>query len=74
MPPFLIASNTFSVSPFAFGATTSGVMVMTFNVENLFDTIDDPKKEDQDFLPLAQKGTKEHREICEKQLKEEWKH
>ena len=29
--------------------------VMTFNVENLFDTQDDYKKDDKAFLPLAKK-------------------
>lgn len=32
--------------------------VMTYNFENLFDTEDDPNKEDETFLPLAAKGEK----------------
>ena len=53
------------------------ISVMTFNVENLFDTKDDPEKNDETFLPLSHKNTrilmkcstikKKHwRESCEK--------
>ena len=31
------------------------VTVMTFNVENLFDNVDDPDKNDQTFLPIEAK-------------------
>lgn len=34
---------------------TPRVRVMTFNVENLFDTEDDPEKNDESFLPVAKK-------------------
>ncbi len=34
----------------------SALTVMTFNVENLFDTQDDPEKKDEPFLPLAHKN------------------
>lgn len=40
------------------------VTIMTFNVENLFDTEDDPGKDDKTFLPLAAKGSPEHRAAC----------
>lgn len=32
---------------------TYSLQILFYNVENLFDTIDDPKKEDQEFLPSA---------------------
>jgi endonuclease/exonuclease/phosphatase family metal-dependent hydrolase len=37
---------------------------MAFNVENLFDTIPDPGKQDQTFLPKALKGSGVHRDAC----------
>jgi len=46
---------------------TSGdtrVTLMTFNVENLFDTRDDPVKQDDSFLPLASKRDAAHRTYC----------
>lgn len=41
------------------------VSIMTFNVENLFDTVDDPGKNDATYLPLAQKQSDAHRAGCE---------
>ena len=46
------------------GAEVHAVTIMTFNVENLFDTEDDPDKVDDTFLPLAKKQSAEHRESC----------
>lgn len=45
-------------------AATGPVTIMTFNVENLFDTEDDPGKDDRTFLPLEMKQTAEHRQAC----------
>ncbi len=40
--------------------SNNSFVVMSYNVENLFDTINDPDKDDDDFLPLGkQKWTKE---------------
>jgi hypothetical protein len=36
-------------------------------LENLFDSVDDPRTEDETFLPLKSKQTTEHREKCKKQ-------
>lgn len=44
--------------------TTTAVTVMTFNVENLFDNIDDPDKDDKAYLPLAAKQTTAHKNAC----------
>jgi len=41
------------------------VTIMTFNVENLFDTLDDPDKDDRTYLPLEAKQTAEHKAACE---------
>jgi endonuclease/exonuclease/phosphatase family metal-dependent hydrolase len=46
------------------GEPASTVTIMTFNVENLFDTMDDAGKEDRAFLPLSVKQSDEHRQAC----------
>ncbi|MCB9024851.1 MAG: endonuclease/exonuclease/phosphatase family protein [Bdellovibrionaceae bacterium] len=46
--------------------TKDRITVMTFNVENLFDTKDDVNKNDDTFLPLALKKTIQHKKICAK--------
>lgn len=46
------------------GEPAPTVSIMTFNVENLFDTRDDPGKDDKAFLPLALKQSEEHRLAC----------
>lgn len=40
------------------------VTIMTFNVENLFDTRDDPGKDDRSYLPLEMKQAPEHKAAC----------
>ena len=40
--------------------------VMTFNVENLFDNLDDPQKEDETYLPSSMKTSKIHIDQCNK--------
>ena len=55
---------------------TSGrpsVTIMTFNVENLFDTRDDPDKDDQTYLPRAVKSNPEHIHRCEQIEVERWR-
>jgi endonuclease/exonuclease/phosphatase family metal-dependent hydrolase len=47
--------------------------IMTFNVENLFDTRHDPGKDDRTFLPLSLKQTEEHRQACEQIEVEHWR-
>jgi endonuclease/exonuclease/phosphatase family metal-dependent hydrolase len=42
----------------------SALTIMTFNVENLFDNIDDPGKDDRTFLALADKQNEAHRTAC----------
>ncbi|SMF21018.1 endonuclease/exonuclease/phosphatase family protein [Pseudobacteriovorax antillogorgiicola] len=43
----------------------SSVSIMSFNVENLFDTKHDEGKNDWDYLPRVLKTTAEHRKRCE---------
>lgn len=55
------ATQTGAPSP-----ATAAVSIMTFNVENLFDNVDDPGKDDRTYLPLAAKQNDEHRAACNK--------
>jgi len=48
-------------------------MIMTFNVENLFDAADDPAKYDNTYLPLSAKQSDEHRAYCAKIDVEKWR-
>lgn len=43
---------------------TGQITLMTFNVENLFDTEDDPGKNDATYLPLASKQSAAHKAGC----------
>jgi endonuclease/exonuclease/phosphatase family metal-dependent hydrolase len=49
------------------------VTIMTFNVENLFDNVDDPDKADRDYLPIEQKQNDEHRAACMEVEVESWR-
>jgi len=42
------------------------VTIMTFNVQNLFDNIDDPGKDDKAYLPVEAKQNKAHVSACNK--------
>lgn len=53
--------------------TSPPITIMTFNVENLFDNIDDPDKDDKDFLPIAEKNTTAHRAACARVEVESWR-
>lgn len=49
------------------------VTLMTFNVENLFDNIDDPGKDDKAFLPLTAKRHDEHIAACNRIRTRSWR-
>lgn len=49
------------------------IQIMTYNVENLFDTTHDHGKEDFAFLPLKKKQTRAHKAFCEKIKVPKWK-
>ena len=51
----------------------SSLSIMTYNVENLFDTLDDEGKDDKAYLPLAQKQSKDHIESCNKVKVQKWR-
>lgn len=40
------------------------VTIMTFNAENLFDSVDDPNKNDETFLPIEDKRNEPHIRAC----------
>ena len=47
--------------------------VMTLNVENLFDTFDDLKKDDKAFLPIEMKQSKKHKNSCNSITVNRWR-
>ena len=49
------------------------VTVMSFNVQNLFDNIDDPGKDDKAYLPLAEKQTETHIAACHEIEVDSWR-
>jgi endonuclease/exonuclease/phosphatase family metal-dependent hydrolase len=62
---FLLAAGCTSPAPTPGHADDAqAVTIMTFNVENLFDTRDDPGKDDRTYLPLEAKQTGEHQAAC----------
>ncbi|MEM7646795.1 MAG: endonuclease/exonuclease/phosphatase family protein [Pseudomonadota bacterium] len=50
----------------------NALTVMTYNVENLFDTLDDPNKNDETYLPIEKKQTSQHRMKCQAAGKPHW--
>jgi endonuclease/exonuclease/phosphatase family metal-dependent hydrolase len=60
----LLTACVRTVPPAEVPVDRRAVTIMTFNVENLFDTEDDPGKDDRTFLPLSAKQTVEHRAAC----------
>jgi len=54
-------------------AARESVTIMTFNVENLFDNVDDPGKEDRTFLALADKQNDEHKAACARIEVQRWR-
>jgi len=49
------------------------VTVMSFNVQNLFDNIDDPGKDDKAYLPLAAKQAETHIAACNEIEVDSWR-
>lgn len=52
---------------------TGQISIMTFNVENLFDTTDDPGKNDATYLPLSVKQSEAHQTGCAAIKVEGWR-
>ena len=70
---FLLATLALSACNEQETQATHSVTIMTFNVENLFDAVDDPDKDDRDYLPIALKQTDEHRAACAGLRFESWR-
>ena len=51
----------------------AAVTIMSYNVENLFDSLDDPGKDDKAYLPYSLKQNEGHIEACNKVRVEKWK-
>ena len=47
--------------------------IMSINAQNLFDTIDDPKKDDKAFLPIELKQSKLHKNECNNISVKRWR-
>lgn len=53
-------------------STSQSITLMTFNVENLFDAMDDPDRADRDYLPIELKQSEEHKAACAELRFESW--
>ncbi len=53
--------------------TAADVTVMSFNVQNLFDNVDDPGKDDKAYLPLAAKQNDDHIAACNEIEVDRWR-
>ena len=53
--------------------TELALTIMTFNVENLFDNVDDPGKEDRTYLAYADKQSAEHKAACAEIEVDRWR-
>ena len=49
------------------------ISIMTFNVENLFDNIDDEKKSDETYLPASLKKSEAHIAKCKRVRVRRWR-
>ena len=49
------------------------ITIMAFNVENLFDNVDDPAKVDREYLPIESKQNEAHRAGCMQVEVETWR-
>ena len=54
-------------------AQQHAVTLMTFNVENLFDNLDDPGKDDKAYLPIEAKQSARHKSECAEIEVERWR-
>jgi endonuclease/exonuclease/phosphatase family metal-dependent hydrolase len=59
--------------PATASSAQDGVTIMSFNVQNLFDNVDDPGKDDKAYLPLAAKQNDAHIAACNEIEVESWR-
>ena len=62
----------FILFPFHY-LNAENISVMSINAQNLFDTIDDPGKDDKAFLPLEMKQSKKHKNSCNSITVNRWR-
>ena len=67
---FLSFILIFSIS---FIVNAENISVMSINAQNLFDTIDDPGKDDKAFLPIEMKQSKKHKNSCNSITVNRWR-
>ena len=60
----------FSIS---FVLNAESISVMSINAQNLFDTIDDPGKDDKAFLPIEMKQSEDHKNSCKSITVKRWR-
>ena len=70
---FIVSILFFYSKSFAEKDLDQKIILMTYNVENLFDHKDDLGKNDQTYLPLSQKQSDAHRLLCDAIPKKEWR-
>ena len=66
---FIFLFLSFSISLYA----NNSLSVMSYNLENFFDTYDDPGKDDKAYLPLSAKQDQSHIDACNKIRVSKWK-
>ena len=66
MKPLAIIIIIIIFGRFSTAAELRTFSIMQYNVENLFDTVDDPLTADETFLPLVKKQNATHRKLCKK--------
>lgn len=67
------ACSDLSTSEVVVSKDSKSISIMTFNVENLFDNIDDPGKDDRTYLSLAAKQSEEHQAACARIDVDRWR-
>ena len=58
---------------FSSASYAENITVMSINAQNLFDTMDDPGKDDKAFLPIEMKQSKEHKNSCNSITVNRWR-
>ena len=58
---------------FSLNLISQDITVMSFNVENLFDSKDNPQKSDDTYLPFSKKSNERHIEKCQKIQVKKWR-
>ncbi|MGI9205596.1 MAG: endonuclease/exonuclease/phosphatase family protein [Woeseiaceae bacterium] len=71
--PILLGACVATESTRVLAGAPVEVTVMTFNVENLFDNVDDPDKDDKAYLPVGAKQSRAHIDACHEIAVDRWR-